>query len=186
MKLLAQRRGSKAAYFTLIIACFCLFFPSGCFPDSQGNEPQSPRSAVKPAISVRARVDEREAARAFDAVNAQRLAADLTPLVRRRELDDAAYQHALDLVRMGQLSHVSSNGALLEQRLGHLRWIWAGENLARNAGFDDPVAEAVRGWLNSPLHRANMLRPDFSLSGMAAVREPVYGFIYFVQVFIVP
>ena len=54
-----------------------------------------------------------------------------------------------------------------------------GENVA--SGY--PTGrEAVRGWMNSPLHRANILEPGFRKLGMA-VRRSADGTPYAVQVF---
>jgi uncharacterized protein YkwD len=107
-------------------------------------------------------------------------------LRRRADLDAVAYAHARDLVRMNRLSHTSSDGSQLEHRLARLDWEWAGENLARNKGFESPAGEAVRGWIASPRHFENMFRPDYSQSGMASLYDPDSGFVYFVQVFIIP
>lgn len=129
---------------------------------------------------------EADARHCLDLVNNERARMGLPPLVRSRDLDQVAYRHALDLIAMGKLSHTSSDGRQLQNRLVHLGWTWAGENLARNKGFDDPSAEAVRGWIASPRHRDNMFRPDFTHCGMVVVRDPESGFIYFVQVFMIP
>lgn len=127
-----------------------------------------------------------ESDNAFRAVNRERIRHGLLPLARRADLDEIAYLHARDLAAMDRLSHISSDGRQLEHRLGSLDWVWAGENLARNKGFDNPTLEAVRGWLESPRHRDNMFRPDFSQTGVAALFDPSDGFTYFVQVFVIP
>ena len=55
-----------------------------------------------------------------------------------------------------------------------------GENIA--AGFDSTGA-TCRGWMNSPGHRANILRPSFTRVGAGyASGESEYG-RYYVQVF---
>lgn len=164
-------------------------FLSGCFPAAndyaESNERERPPS--RSAADVRRlTTDERQAVHAIELVNAERAKVGLTPLARSRDLDAVAYRHALDLIRMNQLSHISSDGRRLENRLTRLDWVWAGENLARNKGFDEPADEAVRGWIESPKHYENMFRPDFSQCGVAALYDPVSGFTYFVQVFIIP
>ena len=110
----------------------------------------------------------------------------MQPLTRRPDLDTVAYAHARDLIRMNELNHVSSDGRKLENRLDRLDWEWAGENLARNKGYEYPAREAVKGWIASPKHFENMFRPDFSETGVAALYDPDSGFTYFVQVFIIP
>ena len=174
---------------TTLAAVFCLLAFSGCQVFTPA---ESPSSSVAGRESVSQRnigllpIDEQEARKAVAAVNLERTRVGLPPLTRRRDLDEVAYRHALDLIKMGRLSHISSDGRHLENRLSRLQWTWAGENLARNKGFEDPTAEAIRGWIASPRHRDNMFRPDFSHTGMSVVRDPETGFLYFAQVFLIP
>ncbi|MDR1611918.1 MAG: CAP domain-containing protein [Planctomycetota bacterium] len=157
----------------------CLAFLAGCVQWSE--RASAARGAPARPIPNRAEADD-----AFRAVNRERIRRGLLPLVRRPDLDAVAQLHARDLAAMDRLSHISSDGRQLERRLSGLDWVWAGENLARNKGFDHPAAEAVRGWLESPRHRENMFRPDFSQAGVAALYDPADGFTYLVQVFIIP
>ncbi len=153
-------------------------------PSPPGSAQQPPSIAGKRAARIQ--TDQAETRRAFTLVNQERLKIGLPPLMRRADLDEAASLHAVDQVRMNRLSHFGSNGSQITTRLAHIPWINAGENLARNKGFNDPSGEAVRGWLASPSHRGIMLSPDFSYCGMAVVRDPETDFVYFVQVFINP
>lgn len=168
-------------------AALALLFASGCVP-SAAKKKSGQTAGVSAAKSVSAKpaISEREALAAFRLVNEARMRRRLPPLVRRQDLDAVAYAHARDLLRMNKLNHTSSNGNQLENRLARLDWIWAGENLARNKGFEAPAREAVRGWIASPRHFENMFRADFTQTGMAAVFDPNSGFTYFVQVFITP
>lgn len=162
----------------------------GCFPDNspRGRADRDPRnSAVRGAYAMRTSAADRDsAADAFAMVNDERARRGMQTLRRLADLDAVAYDHAVDLIRMNRLSHTSSDGRQLEHRLARLDWEWAGENLARNKGFESPAAEAVKGWIGSPRHYENMFRPDYSHSGMASLHDPESGFVYFVQVFIIP
>ena len=161
-----------------------LFLTTGCpLPFSPAEKQDQVHGVTK---SRRTQKDAGLADKAFKDVNRERVRRGLIPLTRRADLDAVAYLHADDLVVMDKLSHVSSDGKQLEDRLKKMEWTWAGENLARNKGFDDPAGEAVLGWINSPRHNRNMFRPDFSQSGMAALVDSETGFTYFVQIFIVP
>ncbi len=148
--------------------------------------PEEGRDSSVKGVAVKPIQNNREAAEAYLLVNEERLRKGMQPLARRGDLDAVAYAHARDLARMNRLSHTSSDGRQLENRLARLDWEWAGENLARNKGFDLPAAEAVKGWIASPKHYENMFRPDYSQTGMAALYDPDTGFTYFVQVFIIP
>mmetsp|Transcript_16954 Transcript_16954/g.28708 ORF Transcript_16954/g.28708 Transcript_16954/m.28708 type:complete len:114 (+) Transcript_16954:908-1249(+) len=54
------------------------------------------------------------------------------------------------------------------------------ENVAYNYGCSDPVEVAVRGWINSPGHRKNMLATNNLCAIAVAVRGGTY---YFTQLF---
>lgn len=175
----------KKQFATVSLACLIAagaVFLSGCDAERTGDG----RSSSVQGVATRPIRDDEAARKAFEQVNEERKKRGMIPLVRRTDLDAAAYAHARDLLRMNRLNHVSSDGRHLEDRLERLNWIWAGENLARNKGFPSPSAEAVRGWIASPKHYENMFRPDFRQTGMAAIHDPASGFTYFVQVFIIP
>lgn len=156
---------------------------AGCFG---GGEDDLERDSAVKGVSIKPVRNDREAGFAFDLVNDERARKGMQTLKRRGDLDAVAYAHARDLMRMNRLSHTSSDGRQLENRLAQLDWEWAGENLARNKGFDSPAQEAVKGWIASPKHYENMFRPDYSETGMAALYDPDSGFTYFVQIFIIP
>ena len=46
--------------------------------------------------------------------------------------------------------------------------------------------EAVRGWINSPTHAANLFNPEFRETGIAVQMNPKDGYLYFTQVFVNP
>jgi uncharacterized protein YkwD len=171
----------------LAVACLTLLSPGCVLDDSAQNGGSGERrnSSVK-GVSVKPVQSSRAAGEAFRLVNDERARRGARTLTRRPDLDAVAHAHARDLMRMNRLSHVSSDGRQLENRLARLDWEWAGENLARNKGYDSPAREAVKGWINSPKHYENMFRADFTQTGMAALYDPASGFTYFVQVFITP
>ncbi len=121
----------------------------------------------------------------LEAVNRIRIENDLQHLAIAPEAVRVARRHTADLVRRNALSHLSPGGEDVDRRLESegVEWLYAGENIARNRGFDDPVAEAIRGWLASPEHRANILQPQYRETGIAVARSPQTGYYYFTQVF---
>ncbi|MEC4984973.1 MAG: CAP domain-containing protein [Oscillatoria sp. PMC 1068.18] len=58
----------------------------------------------------------------------------------------------------------------------------AAENVAYNQGYQDPVTQAVQGWIKSDGHRKNM-EGDFDVSGIGVAKN-AQGEYYFTQVFI--
>ncbi|MDR1519643.1 MAG: CAP domain-containing protein [Planctomycetota bacterium] len=163
-----------------VLLAAALFALSGCFA------PNGDRASHVKGVSARPIRNDEGAREAFLLVNEERRLRGLAGFVRRTDLDAAAARHARDQLRLGRLSHIGSDGGRLENRLANLDWVWAGENLARNKGFDSPPREAVRGWIASPKHYENMFRPDFTHTGMASIWDPASGFTYFVQIFIIP
>ncbi|MCM3809759.1 CAP domain-containing protein [Streptomyces sp. DR7-3] len=113
--------------------------------------------------------------------NAERAAARLTPLAQDPRLAAAAQAHSDDMVARDFYSHTGPEG--------HQPWDRArvagathrgiGENIA--CGQRSP-AEVVRGWMDSPGHRANILKPDFTHIGVGHATGSRAG-TYWTQVF---
>ncbi|WP_297852774.1 CAP domain-containing protein [Meiothermus sp.] len=87
----------------------------------------------------------------------------------------AALGHAQDMLRRNFFAHQNPDGLGAAERLrdaGVLE-VTVGENLASFEGYPDPEIprRALTGWMNSPGHRANLLKPEFTHLGVALVRE---------------
>jgi uncharacterized protein YkwD len=117
-------------------------------------------------------------------VNALRTAHGLTRLRLSPELVAAAGRHSKEMAQRGYFSHDSANGSSFSSRIGRFypyrgfRSWSVGENLLW-ASPDVGAARALRLWLNSPPHRANLLTPRWREIGLAAVHASsapgVYG-----------
>jgi uncharacterized protein YkwD len=108
--------------------------------------------------------------------NSFRRAHGLGPLVRSSVLDDAARAHVADLLRRDYFEHASPEGFTSEHRVGLLarRLVGAaGENIAMQDGGETPpgAAEFARMWRDSPGHRANMLRKEYTHVGFGVVAK---------------
>ena len=93
-------------------------------------------------------------------VNKIRAHKGLRRLKASRRLAKASNEHTGDMLRRDFLSHASSDGTAMPDRVrryaGAKRWI--GENIAAVPGRAT-ARKAVRMWMNSPPHRAVLLAP---------------------------
>ena len=96
--------------------------------------------------------------------NTERTSAGLRPLSVDPLLGNAAQAHSADMVARAFYSHTSPEGTQPWDRAaaaGSTRRT-IGENIACG---QRSAAEVVRGWMNSPGHRANILNPAFTHIG---------------------
>jgi uncharacterized protein YkwD len=107
-------------------------------------------------------------------INQARLAAGLVPLVESPALDRAAADHNADMTGADYFDHVSPTGETMESRVLASGYVPSGagyalgENIAMAAAGVDDAAQIVADWLSDPVHRANILDPDFRDTGLAA------------------
>ena len=99
------------------------------------------------------------------AVNDVRADHGLRPLRVDSTLTRAARAHSTTLIRHGVFTH-GALGARLA-RAGARGPVF-GENLAWGTGSRATARGIVRGWLRSPGHRANLLRPGWVRIGIGA------------------
>ncbi len=102
-------------------------------------------------------------------VSAYRAANGLGPVRVESRLNDAAASHARLMGQRDKMSH--SLGGSLPKRIGAVGYDWgaAAENLG--AGYANLDA-AVAGWKRSAGHRRNLLNPNVTEIGVAAVATP--------------
>lgn len=116
-------------------------------------------------------------------VNEERVAAGLAPLELDPRLVPVARGHATEMLRLRYFSHVSDVTGTPFDRLSAagIRYTRAGENLA----YARSVATAHRGLMDSPGHRENILRPEFTRIGIGVISAGPYGRM-FTQLFLAP
>lgn len=123
----------------------------------------------------------RTAAEVVALTNRERAVAALPPLATDPVLTTAAQAHSADMVARAFYSHTSPDGSRPWDRAvaagAQRRSI--GENIA--CGQRSP-AEVVDGWMNSPGHRANILKPDFTHIGIGFAGGGPAG-MYWTQLF---
>lgn len=126
-------------------------------------------------------------------VNIERAKEGLPPLEISYELTEIARQRSIDMANGLPFSHyhVDKYGneygdgiafELMQER--GIRYKWAGENIA--AGQETPQ-DVVDAWMNSPGHRANILRPEFTSIGVGFTDETITDHdTYWTQIFAAP
>jgi uncharacterized protein YkwD/uncharacterized membrane protein required for colicin V production len=126
--------------------------------------------AIEPASpgDLESRPD--DAADVYARLNMARAAAGVDPLAWSDALAEVGRRHALDMYVNGFFSHTSPTTGTVADRVrqADLRLTRVGENLALAAS-----SRAVHdGLMESPSHRENMLRGEYDVVGIAAVRGP--------------
>lgn len=131
--------------------------------------------------------------RALERVNTERTRQGLPPLALRPAANGAAQAHADDMLARGYYSHTAPSGATVIDRYqtaggstSHL----AAENIARCASCLPPSIGASvdalhEGWMQSPLHRDNILRRGVTAFGFGIAVSAEHR-LYAVQVFAGP
>jgi uncharacterized protein YkwD len=89
----------------------------------------------------------------------------LQPLRVSPSLERAARSYSLELLREDVFTHGDFAARI---RLYSVPGTAAGENLAWGTGRRATASAVVAGWLASPGHRANVLRPGFRYVGVGA------------------
>jgi uncharacterized protein YkwD len=120
----------------------------------------------------------------FDQINAIRVEHGLAPLVVNSMLTASAQGYATTLGTQNFFAHHGLDGSTLitrDEAEGYTDWSHLEENLA--AGQPSATA-AVNAWMNSPSHRADLLSPNVTETGIGYVyvAGSRYGY-YWVQEF---
>lgn len=100
----------------------------------------------------------------LELINRERAAAGLEPLEADPEMREVALKHSADMFARGYFSHNTPEGETPFDRMREdgVRFRTAGENLA----LAPTLQIAHTGLMNSPGHRANILRPQFGRVGI--------------------
>ncbi len=113
----------------------------------------------------------------LDATNAARVKRGLAPLAAESTLRQAARAHSADMIARGFFSHDNPDGASPSDRVSHRhrRLVGlTGENIWTGSGYGSfPSGELARtiidGWMSSPGHRGNILKPEYTHLGVGIV-----------------
>ncbi len=86
----------------------------------------------------------------------------------------------------GFFAHESPDGDTVDDRIlqAGVGFRRVGENLAQLSGAANPGEFVVNGWMESEGHRENLLRPEYTETGVGVCQ--VDGALYFTQIFLLP
>ena len=117
---------------------------------------------------------------AIELVNAYRVQNGLSKLKISSELQEVARIKAEDLVESEYFSHDSLKYGKTFNIMKDkgVKYKVAGENLAGNISSE----KAVEAWINSEVHRENMLDEEYTYTALCVIESPIYGKV-FVQLF---
>jgi uncharacterized protein YkwD len=105
----------------------------------------------------------------LDLHNQTRVANGLPTLCVDQTLTTAARGHSDEMLAYGYFSHNSYSGESFDQRLvryGYTGWTALGENIAYGSGSYGAPDPIFNNWMNSTLHRANILNGSFRQVGI--------------------
>lgn len=117
-------------------------------------------------------------------INQVRQNEGLKPLQNNERLAEVARNYSRQMAEKNFFSHTGADGSTATQRVeaaGITYWV-VGENLFKGTNLTQPVKIAVEGWLESPGHRANILRPWFTQTGVGVWR--INNTYYITQLFL--
>jgi uncharacterized protein YkwD len=126
---------------------------------------------VAPASFAASRLSGRESG-LLRAVNQARAAHGLSPVRFDATLTRAARSHSVEMLRGDYFAHGAFRTRMIQFRV---RGPFVGENLAWGSGSYASPQTVIQEWLNSPAHRANLLRPTFTRIGIGAVQGTFRG-----------
>ena len=147
-------------------------YASGSTGGSSNNTTQDTTTAAELTA------DEKEV---LQLINEQRKANGLEALVIDAEVQRVARIKAQDMVDNNYFSHTSPTYGSPFEMLKNFKVSYqtAGENIAGNSSN----SAAVKAWMNSAGHKANILNGNFNYTGIGVVSGSKYGKIY-VQPFV--
>ncbi len=202
-----NRRSNRRTLPAVVVVIIGLAIGGGMYwyqhPDFELRVPQNPidwladaweEREARARLETQARVWETEQ-EVHVGINVERIRAGGAPLSWDEQLATVARAHSDDMSSRGYFSHDTPEGLGPSDRIDRAGYsCWKGthygvaENLAIETTLGDPertAAEAVRGWMNSPGHRTNLLGKQYDRTGIGASFGKWRGYeaVYLTQVF---
>jgi uncharacterized protein YkwD len=136
-------------------------------------DPNSKETIKMPFTVDNPKVREDLEVKMLQLVNEERAKEGLSALKPDPEMTLVARKHSVDMFARGYFSHVTPEGKDPFDRMkrDNVKFLAAGENLA----YAQTLRIAHTGLMNSPGHRANILRPQFRRLGIGVLDGGIRG-----------
>lgn len=181
-----QKRQSQLPRLIWVVWIAIALFATGCEEAIQ-YLPPLPRvevpSAKPPLAPESAKTAQMEAA-VRQRINQVRQKNGLSLLENNEKLALVARYYSRQMAEKNFFSHTGADGSTLQDRVraGGIPYWMVGENLFKSRNVPQPVPASIEGWMKSPGHRANILRPVFTETGVGVWR--VGNTYYITQLFL--
>lgn len=146
--------------------------------DTPSSSPPTPLAT--PQSSATAQME----AQVRQRINEIRQKQGLSELQNNEKLAQAARDYSQEMAEKDFFSHTSPKGSTMVERVrsaGIIFYFMLGENLFMCTNVPQPVPASVQGWMDSPGHRENILRPEYRETGIGVWRTG--NSYYFTQLF---
>jgi uncharacterized protein YkwD len=122
----------------------------------------------------------------YDRINEIRQQEGLNALQPNGALAEVARQYSQRMAEEDFFGHISPTGDSPAERVAkaNLPYWSVGENLFTSTNAPDPASLAVQSWMDSPGHRANIVRSHFTETGIGVWQRG--SSFYFTQLFMRP
>jgi uncharacterized protein YkwD len=114
-------------------------------------------------------------------INQEREKEQSAPLQMNPRLVQAAQTHSRNMAEEGKLTHDLGGSPFERITAAGYRWRTAGENIGATFGDGPDPQEMVERWMNSEIHRNNILNPAFTETGIGVKQKD--GATYYTKVF---
>jgi uncharacterized protein YkwD len=120
--------------------------------------------------------------RILDLTNAERKKKDLPPLKADPVLCEVARAHSANMAKQNKMAHELDGKTTYDRVKGAgYRFSWIAENLANG---DVGVEEVMEAWMDSKVHRENILDTNFTEVGLGLAQDGQN--VYYTEVFAKP
>lgn len=165
----------RSGLLVTLVAALALSLGAGASASSGASRTLTASTTLTRATSLEALV--------LSEINTLRAAHGRQPLSESAALSRAADRHSRSMALLGFFAHESRNGTPFWQRVkqyyfANSRTWTVGENLAMFGGITPSAQSIVTAWMESPGHRANLLRPGYRDAGISIVHHPTAGGVF--------